>query len=156
MAGAENNPQPCAVCRHQRRRCDQNCETAPYFPVSTCNDFHNAHKLFGVSKIQKILHQVPQNQRQATVESILRAGTKPPELSKIGRSGRNAYGTIVPSHFSSHAQHMSLYEVHLGHSSHAEPFFSDFSLAMSDSMLNLEPTMDPCKPGYIYFSILRS
>ncbi|KAK1550779.1 hypothetical protein Q3G72_024789 [Acer saccharum] len=51
MAGAGNNPQPCAVCRHQRRRCDQNCETAPYLPASTYNDFDNAHKLFGVRNI---------------------------------------------------------------------------------------------------------
>ncbi|KAK2645364.1 hypothetical protein Ddye_020559 [Dipteronia dyeriana] len=42
---------------------------APYFPMSTYNDFHNAQKLFSVSKIQKVLHQ-----KQATAESILRAG----------------------------------------------------------------------------------
>ncbi|KAI4337143.1 hypothetical protein L6164_015592 [Bauhinia variegata] len=53
----------CAPCRHQRRRCPSNCPLAPYFPADQEQDFLNAHKLFGVGNILKII-QACQNSEQ--------------------------------------------------------------------------------------------
>ncbi|KAM1118621.1 hypothetical protein ACFX2I_042907 [Malus domestica] len=45
------NPQSCATCQHQRKKCTVDCPLAPYFPSSYPTNFHNAHKLFGVSRV---------------------------------------------------------------------------------------------------------
>lgn len=50
--------QACAACKYQRRKCAPNCTLAPYFPPDRTNDFLNAHKLFGISKITKALAKV--------------------------------------------------------------------------------------------------
>lgn len=63
--------QACASCKHQRKKCDDNCELAPYFPASRFREFQNAHRLFGVSNIQKIIASVEPHQRKAAAESIL-------------------------------------------------------------------------------------
>ncbi|CAB4272646.1 unnamed protein product [Prunus armeniaca] len=60
--------------RHQRRKCDVTCEMAPYFPASRYSEFQNAHKIFGVSNIQKIRAMAAPDQRQAAAESILKEG----------------------------------------------------------------------------------
>ncbi|KAH7519211.1 LOB domain-containing protein 22 [Ziziphus jujuba] len=66
--------QACASCKHQRKKCDDNCELAPYFPASRFREFQNAYRLFGVSNIQKIMASVEPHQRQAAAESILMEG----------------------------------------------------------------------------------
>ncbi|XP_034699419.1 LOB domain-containing protein 22-like [Vitis riparia] len=76
--GGLGNPQAqaaCASCKHQRKRCDSTCELAPYFPASKYREFQNAHRLFGVSNIQKILNAVEPEQRAAAAESLLLEGT---------------------------------------------------------------------------------
>ncbi|XP_048444572.1 LOB domain-containing protein 22-like [Pyrus x bretschneideri] len=45
------NPQSCAACKNQRKKCTVDCPLAPYFPSSYPTNFHNAHKLFGVSRV---------------------------------------------------------------------------------------------------------
>ncbi|KAL6221968.1 hypothetical protein ACLB2K_005360 [Fragaria x ananassa] len=74
----ESSPSPvnhaCASCKHQRKKCDSNCELAPYFPASKYNEFQNAHKLFGVSNIVKIMSWIEPHQRQAAADSILIEG----------------------------------------------------------------------------------
>ncbi|XP_010550093.1 PREDICTED: LOB domain-containing protein 12-like [Tarenaya hassleriana] len=62
--------QACAVCKYQRRRCKKDCLLAPYFPADQPKVFQNAHRLFGVSNIQKILKDVPPDQREEAVKSI--------------------------------------------------------------------------------------
>ncbi|BBG98998.1 LOB domain-containing protein 22 [Prunus dulcis] len=71
--GAAQN-HACASCNHQRRKCDETCEMAPYFPASRYNEFQNAHKIFCVSNIQKIMAMAAPDQRQAAAESILTEG----------------------------------------------------------------------------------
>lgn len=66
--------QACASCKHQRKKCDPNCELAPYFPASKYQEFQNAHKLFGVSNILKIMAMIEPHQRQAAAETILMEG----------------------------------------------------------------------------------
>lgn len=69
------NPQACASCRHQRKRCDETCELAPYFPAKRYREFQNAHRVFGVSNIVKIMNAVIEpHQRQAAADSILMEG----------------------------------------------------------------------------------
>lgn len=74
MSGGGPPSQACASCRHQRKRCDENCELAPYFPASRYREFLNAHKLFGVSNIVKLINAVEPHQRKETAESILMEG----------------------------------------------------------------------------------
>ncbi|TXG52139.1 hypothetical protein EZV62_021308 [Acer yangbiense] len=49
------NTQRCAACRYKRKKCNENCEMALYFPGSRYSEFQHAQKLFGVRNIQKIL-----------------------------------------------------------------------------------------------------
>ncbi|CAL5074617.1 unnamed protein product [Urochloa decumbens] len=50
--------QACAACKYQRRKCNPDCPLAPYFPADQQRRFLNAHRLFGVSKIQKTLQRI--------------------------------------------------------------------------------------------------
>ncbi|PON96153.1 Lateral organ boundaries domain containing protein [Trema orientale] len=52
------NGQACAACKYQRRKCAPDCVLAPYFPHDTQRQFLNAHKLFGVSNITKIIRKL--------------------------------------------------------------------------------------------------
>ncbi|KAG5000666.1 LOB domain-containing protein 22-like [Glycine soja] len=58
--------QACAACKYQRRKCAPDCILAPYFPHERQRQFLNAHKLFGVSNITKIIKLLsPQDKDQA-------------------------------------------------------------------------------------------
>ncbi|KAI5665600.1 hypothetical protein M9H77_15453 [Catharanthus roseus] len=61
----------CAACKYQRRRCSSECILAPYFPANQTKAFQNAHRLFGVSNIMKILKQLStEEQREEAMKSI--------------------------------------------------------------------------------------
>uniref|UniRef100_A0A0D9V262 LOB domain-containing protein n=1 Tax=Leersia perrieri TaxID=77586 RepID=A0A0D9V262_9ORYZ len=47
--------QACAACKHQRRKCTPECELAPYFPADRPARFRNAHRLFGIKNILRIM-----------------------------------------------------------------------------------------------------
>ncbi|KAK1352433.1 LOB domain-containing protein [Heracleum sosnowskyi] len=55
----------CAACKFQRRRCSSDCSLAPFFPADQPKIFHNVHRLFGVSKVIKILRKM-RNHEQKT------------------------------------------------------------------------------------------
>ncbi|KAL3528295.1 hypothetical protein ACH5RR_007617 [Cinchona calisaya] len=63
--------QACAVCKYQRRRCTADCPLAPYFPADQPKMFQNAHRLFGVSNILKILKQLDPSQKLIAMKSII-------------------------------------------------------------------------------------
>ena len=63
--------QACAACKYQRRRCSKDCALAPYFPADQPKMFQNAHRLFGVCNIMKILKQVHPSQKDETMTSII-------------------------------------------------------------------------------------
>ncbi|KAL5740155.1 hypothetical protein ACOSQ2_029335 [Xanthoceras sorbifolium] len=69
--GGGGSKQACAACKHQRRRCADNCPLAPYFPADQHQNFLNAHRLFGIGNIMRVLRQVPEDQRQDAVKSII-------------------------------------------------------------------------------------
>lgn len=63
--------QACAACKYQRRRCTSECPLAPYFPPHEQKMFQNAHKLFGVSNILKILKKLDPSQKSDAMKSII-------------------------------------------------------------------------------------
>ncbi|KAJ4836509.1 hypothetical protein Tsubulata_036211 [Turnera subulata] len=63
--------QACASCKYQRRKCTSECPLAPYFPPDQPKMFQNAHKLFGVSKILKLLENLDPLQKEAAMRSII-------------------------------------------------------------------------------------
>ncbi|PPS08607.1 hypothetical protein GOBAR_AA12044 [Gossypium barbadense] len=60
----------CAACKYQRRKCIPECLLAPYFPADQTKVFQNAHKLFGVSNIVKILRSLDPSQHAEAMRSI--------------------------------------------------------------------------------------
>ncbi|RCV30967.1 hypothetical protein SETIT_6G138500v2 [Setaria italica] len=56
--GSGSTNQACAACKYQRRKCNQDCPLAPYFPADQQRRFLNAHRLFGVSNILKTLKRL--------------------------------------------------------------------------------------------------
>jgi hypothetical protein len=73
-AGNHNSPtgsQACAACKYQRRRCAPDCPLAPFFPPHQQKDFLNAHKLFGVSNILKIIKNLNPEEKHIAMSSII-------------------------------------------------------------------------------------
>ncbi|XP_059643368.1 LOB domain-containing protein 27-like [Cornus florida] len=63
--------QACAACKYQRRKCTSDCPLAPYFPPDQPKMFQNAHRLFGVSNILKILKHIDPSQKLEAMRSII-------------------------------------------------------------------------------------
>ncbi|XP_027356043.1 LOB domain-containing protein 4-like [Abrus precatorius] len=62
---------PCAACKLLRRRCAQDCVFAPYFPADEPQKFASVHKVFGASNVNKMLQELPENQRSDAVSSMV-------------------------------------------------------------------------------------
>ncbi|KAK4365627.1 hypothetical protein RND71_013507 [Anisodus tanguticus] len=63
--------QACAACKYQRRKCAPDCVLAPYFPHDRQRQFLNAHKLFGVSNITKIIRHLDQPLKDEAMRTII-------------------------------------------------------------------------------------
>ncbi|XP_047160184.1 LOB domain-containing protein 22 [Vigna umbellata] len=63
--------QACAACKYQRRKCAPDCILAPYFPHDRQRQFLNAHKLFGVSNITKIIKVVSPRDKDQAMRTII-------------------------------------------------------------------------------------
>ncbi|WCJ39516.1 LOB domain-containing protein 22 [Euphorbia peplus] len=63
--------QACAACKYQRRKCAPDCILAPYFPHDRQRQFLNAHKLFGVSNITKIIKNLNQPDKDEAMRTIM-------------------------------------------------------------------------------------
>ncbi|CAA7043078.1 unnamed protein product [Microthlaspi erraticum] len=61
----------CAACKYQRKKCTKNCLLAPYFPQERQKQFLNAHKLFGVSNITKMIKEVEESQRNIAMQNLI-------------------------------------------------------------------------------------
>ncbi|XP_060210496.1 LOB domain-containing protein 22-like [Lycium barbarum] len=66
-----NGSQACAACKYQRRKCAFDCPLAPYFPAEKQKDFLNAHKLFGVSNILKVLKNIAPFQKDNAMKALI-------------------------------------------------------------------------------------
>ncbi|KAJ6909831.1 LOB domain-containing protein 21-like [Populus alba x Populus x berolinensis] len=60
----------CAACKFLKRRCIPTCIFAPYFRSDEPKKFARVHKVFGASNVSKILIEVPEEQREDTVNSL--------------------------------------------------------------------------------------
>ncbi|KAM1177043.1 hypothetical protein ACFX13_016861 [Malus domestica] len=60
----------CAACKHQRKKCPEDCPLAPYFPSNRPTNFHNALKLFGVSRLTKLVTDLPPQLRTPAISTI--------------------------------------------------------------------------------------
>ncbi|KAM1020269.1 hypothetical protein ACFX13_042262 [Malus domestica] len=60
----------CAACKTLKRRCSPTCIFAPYFHSDDPKKFAQVHKVFGASNVSKILTEVPEDQREDTVNSL--------------------------------------------------------------------------------------
>ncbi|EXC09151.1 hypothetical protein L484_005107 [Morus notabilis] len=63
--------QACAACKYQRRKCAPDCVLAPYFPHDNQRQFLNAHKLFGVSNITKIIKNLDPRTKDEAMRTII-------------------------------------------------------------------------------------
>ncbi|KAL2234799.1 UNVERIFIED_CONTAM: LOB domain-containing protein 22 [Sesamum indicum] len=63
--------QACAACKYQRRKCASDCILAPYFPHDRQRQFLNAHRLFGVSNIVKIIRHLDPPARDHAMRTII-------------------------------------------------------------------------------------
>ncbi|KAF8011581.1 hypothetical protein BT93_J2003 [Corymbia citriodora subsp. variegata] len=61
----------CAACKYQRRKCEPNCLLAPYFPYDRQHQFLNAHKLFGVSNITKVIKNLAPHEKDEAMRTII-------------------------------------------------------------------------------------
>ncbi|OMO96590.1 hypothetical protein CCACVL1_04878 [Corchorus capsularis] len=68
--GTGGSSSACAACKFQRRKCIPDCPLAPYFPADQPKIFQNAHKLFGVSNILKLLKSLDPAQHAEAMRSI--------------------------------------------------------------------------------------
>ncbi|GLJ14292.1 hypothetical protein SUGI_0230130 [Cryptomeria japonica] len=62
---------PCGACKIQRRKCGHKCVLAPYFPPNDPHKFLLVNKLFGTSRIVKILQDIPGEKRADAVTSMV-------------------------------------------------------------------------------------
>ncbi|KAJ6433525.1 hypothetical protein OIU84_017253 [Salix udensis] len=63
--------QACASCKHQRKRCGEDCVLAPYFPAERTQEFQAVHKVFGVSNVIKLVKDVNKERQKETAESLV-------------------------------------------------------------------------------------
>ncbi|KAK9726797.1 hypothetical protein RND81_05G237700 [Saponaria officinalis] len=66
-----NHSTRCGACKSMRRRCPKDCIFAPYFPPNDLDRFTCVHKIFGASKIAKMLEQIPEGRREDAAESMV-------------------------------------------------------------------------------------
>ncbi|XP_015086874.1 LOB domain-containing protein 24-like [Solanum pennellii] len=78
----------CAACKYQRKRCQENCPLAPFFPSNKFEDFKNVNRLYKVSTIIEMLNSVADNEKKAKmVETLI--------LEAKIRSENPVYGSIA-------------------------------------------------------------
>ncbi|XVE51935.1 hypothetical protein DITRI_Ditri02bG0080200 [Diplodiscus trichospermus] len=70
-SGSNGTTQACAACKYQRKKCAPDCILAPYFPPDRQRQFQNAHKLFGVSNIIKIIKNLSPPQKEIAMRTIV-------------------------------------------------------------------------------------
>ncbi|CAI9767560.1 unnamed protein product [Fraxinus pennsylvanica] len=78
----------CAACKLLKRRCTPTCQFAPYFRSDEQNKFAKVHKVFGASKVSKILNEVPEEQREEAVHKVFGASKVSKSLNEVPEEQR--------------------------------------------------------------------
>ncbi|XP_059663547.1 LOB domain-containing protein 2-like [Cornus florida] len=67
-----NGASACASCKHQRKKCSDECVLAPHFPAEKNQDFQAVHKVFGVSNVTKIIRSLNnEGDRKRAIDSVV-------------------------------------------------------------------------------------
>ncbi|KAL4559241.1 hypothetical protein LXL04_031376 [Taraxacum kok-saghyz] len=98
--------QACAACKYQRKRCTPECALAPHFRPEHTEIFKNAHKLFGVKNILKVLEQIDPAQRNEAMRSMIYQANMRDRFPVHG-----CYGIIVQLQLQIHQTEKELCEV---------------------------------------------
>ncbi|XP_065876648.1 LOB domain-containing protein 2 [Euphorbia lathyris] len=61
----------CASCKHQRKKCAEDCVLAPYFPATRTREFQAVHRVFGVSNVVKLVKTVREEDRKSVADSLV-------------------------------------------------------------------------------------
>ncbi|CAH2038767.1 unnamed protein product [Thlaspi arvense] len=70
ISNNSSSHQACASCKHQRKKCNNECILSPYFPARKTKEFQAIHKVFGVSNVQKMVRTVREEDRTKLSESL--------------------------------------------------------------------------------------
>ncbi|XAR66527.1 hypothetical protein NMG60_11012798 [Bertholletia excelsa] len=88
----ENSRPACASCKHQRKRCDQECELVPYFPANRMDEFRAVHRVFGIANTKRMINSLNSPaDKEAAVKSLIweaRLWEKDPIHGPYGRFKR--------------------------------------------------------------------
>ncbi|XP_074295660.1 LOB domain-containing protein 23-like [Silene latifolia] len=67
----QSNITRCAACKYMRRQCAKDCIFSPYFPSNDLQRFTFVHKIYGASKVAKMLEQIPEGRREEATKSMV-------------------------------------------------------------------------------------
>ncbi|KAI8525584.1 hypothetical protein RHMOL_Rhmol13G0241900 [Rhododendron molle] len=71
----------CASCKHQRKRCQENCVMAPHFPQGLKGEFQAVHKIFGIANVTRVIKALDFAGQREAIRSFIweaKAWTKHP------------------------------------------------------------------------------
>lgn len=76
MMPRESNAEPrsknvCAACKYVKRKCNECCLLSPYFPVERMADLEAAHRVFGISNMNKMIKRLQVQDRDKAAKSLL-------------------------------------------------------------------------------------
>ncbi|KAK4338641.1 hypothetical protein RND71_043128 [Anisodus tanguticus] len=92
---------PCSACKLLRRRCIQECIFLPHFPAAEPQKFIAVHRIFGASNISKMLQEIPKENREDAVISMVYEAT--------ARLRDPVYGSVgIISALQKHVFHLQL------------------------------------------------
>ncbi len=66
-----NNRRACAACRHQRKKCHEDCLFAPHFPADKAEEYKAVHCVFDMSLMAKMFMGLNEYQREEAAKSII-------------------------------------------------------------------------------------
>ncbi|KAL1825377.1 hypothetical protein ACET3Z_012155 [Daucus carota] len=68
---AANTASSCAACKYLRRKCDESCFLADYFPASKSQDYLSCHRVFGTYNLVKMIKSVQEHERHEAVATLV-------------------------------------------------------------------------------------
>lgn len=76
MMPRESNAEPrsknvCTACKYVKRKCNECCLLSPYFPVERMADLEAAHRVFGISNMNKMIKRLQVQDRDKAAKSLL-------------------------------------------------------------------------------------
>ncbi|GLU04114.1 hypothetical protein SLE2022_212770 [Rubroshorea leprosula] len=106
----------CASCKHQRKKCDQNCVLAQYFPASKNEEFQAVHKIFGVANVTRMIKSGREEDRKRIADSLIWEAICRQRDPVLGSYGE--YVKVFNEHkdlkFKFQVQNQALQQVHQG------------------------------------------